>query len=382
MAPAHPVKIHQVDRRPRREQVQQDGEEFAEFLHEVLGRGERDTARGHGRYHQGEHAFPKCEAARLQGIGNAQQRQGRTIEIERRDREQSKQRAQQQRLAEPRDHRIRSGTHRGGKLHFRMQGGRHGADQHGPRAADERAQIGPPERGADPHVAGQIAGIIGYVNGPRDLIRGGRKQLRQKRHGAKIAPRELFGRQRRLRKHRHREHQQRDDQHIRDPTLREMNQVIAGYCEGDGQQREYQHCRRGWHAIQGMQGLRGEDLIESIESNVGKEGHAPYQQCAHVAELRPRLNHLRQSELRALRRMKRHEERAQGRAENHRDRHPHEIAAERDADDPGGHRREMRIARKPHRPKMPHLAVTFGDRHVVNRSLLDQSAAELCLHLP
>ena len=71
-----------------------------------------------------------------------------------------------------------------------------------------------------------------------------------------------------------------------------------------------------------MQGLRGENLIEGVEADVGDERHAPHQQRADVAELRPRLDHLRQAELRSLRRMKRHEEGAEGGAEQHRDRHP------------------------------------------------------------
>src|ERR1700733_9979151 len=33
---AYQVEIHEVDRRPRREEVQENGEELAEFLHEVL----------------------------------------------------------------------------------------------------------------------------------------------------------------------------------------------------------------------------------------------------------------------------------------------------------------------------------------------------------
>ena len=125
-----------------------------------------------------------------------------------------------------------------------------------------------------------------------------------------------------------------------------MDQVVADDRQRHRQQREHQHRRRRRHAVQRVQGLRREDLIEGVESDVGDQRHAPHQQCAHVAELRPRLDHLRQSELRALGRMKRHEERAEGRAEHHRDRHPNEIAAERDADHAGRHRRQVRIARK------------------------------------
>jgi len=75
--------------------------------------------------------------------------------------------------------------------------------------------------------------------------------------------------------------------------------------------------------------------------------------------------------------MKRHEKCAECPAQHHGNRHPDQIAAERDADHAGGHGCAMRIAGKPHRPQVPHLAVVLSDGDVIDRALLDQPVAEL-----
>ncbi len=191
------------------------------FATKFSRRGERQAARRRGRDDQGEHAFRERRAARLQRIGDAQQRQRRAVEIQRGDGDQPEQRAEQQRLAEPRYHRVRRRAHRGGELQFRIQRRGDRADQHGPRTADEGAQVGPPERGAHAHVARQIARVIRHIDRPRHLIRGGREELRKERHGGKVAPSELLHRQMRLRQHGRGEDQQRADHHISNPALRD-----------------------------------------------------------------------------------------------------------------------------------------------------------------
>src|SRR2546430_8841040 len=55
-----------------------------------------------------------------------------------------------------------------------------------------------------------------------------------------------------------------------------------------------------------------------------------HQQRAAVTELRPRLYHLRQAELRPLGGVERHEERAQQTPRQHRNRGPQQIASEGD----------------------------------------------------
>jgi len=123
-----------------------------------------------------------------------------------------------------------------------------------------------------------------------------------------------------------------------------------------------------------VQRLCGQHLVEGVVANVCHERHAPDEQRAGVAELWPRLDHLREPELRALGRVECHEESAEQAAEDHGDRGPQEVAAECDADDSDRERREMRVPREPHRPEMPDLAVALGERHVVDRARFDERA--------
>src|SRR6202035_4184543 len=78
--------------------------------------------------------------------------------------------------------------------------------------------------------------------------------------------------------------------------------------------------------------------------------------------------------LRPLGRVKGHEECAERAAQDDRERGPEQIAAERDAQHADRERRQVRIAREPYRPEVPDLAVALGQRHVVDRALLDESA--------
>src|ERR1700689_2190758 len=122
--------------------------------------------------------------------------------------------------------------------------------------------------------------------------------------------------------------------------------------------------------------MSGEHLIEGVVADVGDQGHRPHQQRADVAELRPRLDHLRQPELRSLRGVKGHEECAEGTAEHHRNGGPQQIATERDAEYTDGECRQMGIAGEPHRPQVPDLAVPFGEGHIVDRALFDEPAVD------
>jgi hypothetical protein len=53
--------------------------------------------------------------------------------------------------------------------------------------------------------------------------------------------------------------------------------------------------------------LAAQDGVEDVEARVLQVGEQPDQQRPDVAELRARLDHLRQSQLRALRGVERHE---------------------------------------------------------------------------
>jgi hypothetical protein len=129
-----------------------------------------------------------------------------------------------------------------------------------------------------------------------------------------------------------------------------MNEIVADDRQGHRQQREQRHGEVRVGAVQIAHGLRGQELIEGVEADVGNQRDAPHQQGAHVPELGTRLNHLRQAQLRTLGGMKGHEKRAEGGPEHHGDGGPHEISAEHYPHHPGGNSRQVSISRKPHRP--------------------------------
>jgi hypothetical protein len=81
--------------------------------------------------------------------------------------------------------------------------------------------------------------------------------------------------------------------------------------------------------------VRRQHLVEGVVADEGDERDTPDEERVQVAELRPRLNHLRQAQLRPLCRMERHEERAEGTAKEDRDGHPDEVAAKRHTDESG-----------------------------------------------
>ena len=121
-----------------------------------------------------------------------------------------------------------------------------------------------------------------------------------------------------------------------------------------------------------MERLRGQHLVEGVEADERNQCDGPHQQCTRIAELRARLDHLRQAQLRPLRGVERHEERSERAAGDDGDRSPEQIAAERDPQDADGQCRQVSIAGEPDRPQVPDLAVALGERHVVDRSLLDE----------
>jgi hypothetical protein len=129
----------------------------------------------------------------LHRVGDAQQGERGAVEIQRRDRDQPEQRAEQQHLAQARQHHIRGVLHRGGDIEPRGCGGGQGADQHHPGAADERTEVGPPERLAHPDIARQVARVVRHVDRPAELVGGGGEHLREEGHGAKAAELPLRG---------------------------------------------------------------------------------------------------------------------------------------------------------------------------------------------
>ena len=100
--------MDEVDGRPRGEQVQQDGEELLEIMGEVIGGAKRDGRGADECQQDGANALAHGGLDGAQGVGNAEQRQGSAIEIERSHGDQPEQGSQQQGLAGAREQRVGS----------------------------------------------------------------------------------------------------------------------------------------------------------------------------------------------------------------------------------------------------------------------------------
>src|SRR6266850_3009025 len=90
---AYEVEVHQVDRGPGREKIQENRQELAEFRDEVLRRCEGEAGRYHGRYEKGQKTLRERRAAGCDGIHHTQESQGRPVIVERSDRHEAKKRA-------------------------------------------------------------------------------------------------------------------------------------------------------------------------------------------------------------------------------------------------------------------------------------------------
>jgi hypothetical protein len=134
------------------------------------------------------------ELQRLEGVGHAQQGERGAVEIQCRYGDEPEQRAEQQHLAQARQHHVRCVFHRSGDVEPGGCGCGEGANQHHPGTADQGAEVGPPERLAHPDIARQVARVVRDVDRPAELVGRGGEELREEGHRVKAAQVPLPGR--------------------------------------------------------------------------------------------------------------------------------------------------------------------------------------------
>ena len=93
-----------------------------------------------------------------------------------------------------------------------------------------------------------------------------------------------------------------------------MDQVIAHQGEQGGDRPERGVDVGGVYMEGFFCDAAGEQLVKGVEADVGDQRDDEDQQCPDISELRPGLDHLRQSELRTLGGVKGHEEGSEGAA--------------------------------------------------------------------
>ncbi len=116
-----------------------------------------------------------------------------------------------------------------------------------------------------------------------------------------------------------------------------------------------------------------DDDVHHVEADEGEQGSDKRQQYTAVAELCPRLDHLRQTEHGALGGVKRHEQGAERDSGQARDDRPSQRQTEAGADESEREGERLEVADEPERTLVADLAVTFVVGDVVDGPGLDQS---------
>jgi len=107
------------------------------------------------------------------------------------------------------------------------------------------------------------------------------------------------------------------------------------------------------------QDLRTQHLVEHVEPDEAEHDDDADDRDASIAELRTRLDHLRQTELRPLSGVECGEHRAHGRAEQNRERGGEERRAESGAEHSRGQGRDVRVRHEPKREEAPRVPGPF-----------------------
>ena len=212
---------------------------------------------------------------------------------------------------------------------------------------------------------GQIARIVRNIDRPAKLIGRRCEELDQKRGRLELTgdqqlavidnPERADGID-----HQHGHHR------IGQPALGLVDQIIADHGNAHRDQCEDHHGRPLRQPGQFLERVSGERLVQRVEADVGCERHNPDQQRAEIAELWPRLDHLRQPQVRPLGAVEGHQDGPQHATANHRQAGPEQAQSRCHADRAGGQRCKVRVAGEPDRPQVPDLAVTFGQGDIVD----------------
>ncbi|MCY1426860.1 hypothetical protein D9M71_426890 [compost metagenome] len=263
--------------------------------------------------------------------------------------------------------------------------------------ATDRDHPGPRQRGAEEHhqdqlaaggVFRQVARVVRHIGCIGDVVAGRGSELSNET-GPVEAQRRRFGfargqgRQHRIGHpaHHHRQgHQtiqwQRQEQC---PFETAVHPVMAENGQ-DGGRYGYRH---GDHhrveAEQRMQPLHHQHQVDDVEPGKHEQRCQQHQDDPAIAELRPRLNHLRQAQVWPLGAMKGHEQGAEHDAERAGQGGPQGGQADTGADETDGHGKEGEVAQEPERSLAFQFvgALVLGDE--VNRMPFDcQRGITLC----
>src|SRR5580704_8529145 len=155
-----------------------------------------------------------------------------------------------------------------------------------------------------------------------------------------------------------------------------MQPIMPVHRDTGGDAGRYERHERCVPTENSLEAVRDEHGVGHFETDKREEGADEHDHHAAIAELRPRLDHLRQTELGALRGVEGHEDRTEKYPQGARQRGVPKAQSHARADEADRNGKKMEIAQEPERRLINDAAVplTLGD--VVDRFLLDGHALE------
>ena len=372
---AHEVVVRQVDRAPGGEQVEHRVENVAQVgLDRVLGqqghqRGQRDQRGHHPELHRLADALHLVQSGKDRRRGHVGAVHVHHVALEHADDDQPLH--QRLPVTDDVDHGA-CGIFRAGR---KMPADEH-TQGHDQGRAQPATQARGPEGRARADRGGQVTRVVGHIRTEAQRP-GGRLGQRQHEHrpGEFLARAGNVGRGRRYAEVPGRDQEQQTRNHGQDDT-HAVDEFVAD--EGDKQRRRAEeHQGSGRSQRQQLAQRRfDQQAIGSNVERVGKYDRHQRQAGADDAELGPALHHLRNAQVRPLRRVGRHEDRADQVAQGQGDDGPGRRQAIGRGQRPHRHANHVEVDRKPDREQAQRRAVALGQRNEVDAVALDVKRAD------
>jgi hypothetical protein len=164
---------------------------------------------------------------------------------------------------------------------------------------------------------------------------------------------------------------QRGDERPREGAMHQVMPVDREQC-ADGDRRDGDETAVDAEDV--VHAVDHQRHVDDIEANEHEQRGEQRDDDAAIAELRARLDHLRQPHFGPLRAVERHEQRAEHDAERAGERRPARRQAHAGPDETDRDREKVEIAEKPERSLAGELRMALALRNVVDRMMLDLKA--------
>src|ERR1700693_5941645 len=155
------------------------------------------------------------------------------------------------------------------------------------------------------------------------------------------------------------------------PAKYSMQRIVTIDSDADGKRCGYQRDGNFIPTQNAVESVCDEHGVGNIEADEGEEGAYQHDDYATVAELSPRLNHLRQSEFRALRSMEGDENRTEKNPDRTGQRGIDKAQSHARPNEADRDREEMEVSQEPEWSLFDDAAVAFVLGDIIDRFVLD-----------